>query len=115
MLWAERRCHGELDAIKGPTGYLPKYEDLKPLFKEALNKDYSEADYNEQFSIRIPELLAKNERIVNVYKNEKDVPDVFFEVMAAQKARLEKLQAEKGDVIAPSALEGCAGCCGCGN
>jgi phosphoenolpyruvate carboxykinase (GTP) len=31
--WMELRVHNEVGAIKTPTGYIPKYEDLRKLFK----------------------------------------------------------------------------------
>ena len=39
--WMELRVHNEVDAIKIPTGYIPKYEDLRKLFKQVREKDYS--------------------------------------------------------------------------
>jgi phosphoenolpyruvate carboxykinase (GTP) len=44
ILWAELRVNGDVDAIKTPTGFIPKYEDLAGLFKEKLNKNYSKDD-----------------------------------------------------------------------
>jgi phosphoenolpyruvate carboxykinase (GTP) len=102
MLWAERRVHRELGAIRGPTGYYPIYEDLLELFRRALGEDYTKDDYAKQFTIRVPELLAKNQRIVDLYKSDvPDAPHVFYEVMGAQRARLEALQREKGDYVSP--------------
>ncbi|GAG82548.1 unnamed protein product, partial [marine sediment metagenome] len=57
--WAELRAHNDVEAINTPTGRIPIYEDLKRLFKEVLNEDYSLEDYNKQFMVRIPEALAK--------------------------------------------------------
>lgn len=115
MQWAERRVHGEVQAIKGPTGYLPLYEDLKTLFQSVLGKDYTQEQYVEQFTIRVPELLAKNERIVAIYRADApDTPELFYEAMGAQRERLEAVQREKGDYISPVDLLGCGGCCGCG-
>ncbi|MFP4105180.1 MAG: phosphoenolpyruvate carboxykinase (GTP) [Phycisphaerae bacterium] len=99
--WMDRRANGEVDAIEAPTGMLPEYEDLKALFKEVLNKDYSQDDYVEQFTIRIPELLAKIERITNIYNDIEDTPKEIFEQLSAQKDRLEALQKEKGDYVSP--------------
>lgn len=36
LKWMELRTHKEVDAIKTPTGFIPRYEDLKRLFKEVL-------------------------------------------------------------------------------
>ena len=37
--WMELRVHNEVDAIKTPTGYIPKYEDLRKLFKQVRDLD----------------------------------------------------------------------------
>ena len=102
--WMELRAHDEATAIKTPVGNIPKYEDLKNLFKEILNKDYSEKDYVEQFTTRIPELLAKIERIREIYKNEVNVPVEFKNQLDQQEARLKELQSSKGDYISPLSL-----------
>jgi phosphoenolpyruvate carboxykinase (GTP) len=102
MLWAERRVHGDLGALRGPTGYYPIYEDLVELFRRALDKSYHEDDYVRQFTVRVPELLAKNERIVELYQRDvPDAPEVFYRVMAAQRRRLESLCRRKGDYVSP--------------
>jgi len=99
--WMELRCHGEVEAVRTPTGLIPKYEDLARLFKERLKKDYSREEYAEQFKIRVPELLAKTGRIEKVYRAEQEVPAVLFEQLAAQRERLEALKAAKGDYVSP--------------
>jgi phosphoenolpyruvate carboxykinase (GTP) len=99
--WMELRAHGDADGITGPTGVLPKYEDLRDLFKKYQGKDYSQEDYVEQFTIRIPENLAKIERIEKIYRDEPDTPAVIFETLSAQRERLEELQKAKGDYVSP--------------
>ena len=59
ILWAEGRVNKEFEAIKTPIGNIPKYEDLKMLFKRELNKDYSQEEYVAQFSIRTINILKK--------------------------------------------------------
>ncbi|MFP4435188.1 MAG: phosphoenolpyruvate carboxykinase (GTP) [Phycisphaerae bacterium] len=102
--WMELRAHGDVDAIESPIGRIPRYEDLKPLFRQVLDKDYAEEDYLRQFSIRVPEQLAKIDRIEKVYQTVEDTPDVVWEQLKAQRARLEELQAAKGDCVKPSEL-----------
>jgi phosphoenolpyruvate carboxykinase (GTP) len=80
---------------------IPTYDDLAGLFRKYLETDYSREDYLEQFKIRIPELVAKVDRITAIYKSEQEVPEVLFETLAAQKQRLEKLGAERGDYVSP--------------
>jgi phosphoenolpyruvate carboxykinase (GTP) len=89
-------------ALRGPTGYYPIYEDLLELFRRALGKDYSEDDYVRQFTLRVPELLAKNERIVALYRSDvPDCPDIFYRVLGAQRRRLLALQRHQGDYVSP--------------
>ena len=102
LKWMELRANNEVDAIKTPIGYIPKYEDLKRLFKEVLNTDYMKEAYDEQFLIRIPELLAKIERIENIYKTKvPDTPDILFNKISEERERLIKAKEEFGEYITP--------------
>lgn len=102
LKWMELRSHKEVGAIKTPTGFMPKYQDLKRLFKEVLDRDYPEEKYIEQFTIRIPENLAKIERIKEVYKTKvRDTPQIVFEVLEEQKRRLNGARKKYGDYVAP--------------
>jgi phosphoenolpyruvate carboxykinase (GTP) len=67
LKWMELRSHGEVDAIQTPTGFMPQYEDLKKLFKETLDRDYTKEAYTKQFTVRIPEGLAKIERVTEYF------------------------------------------------
>ncbi|MBU1862086.1 MAG: phosphoenolpyruvate carboxykinase (GTP) [Candidatus Omnitrophica bacterium] len=103
--WMELRVHGDVDAIKLPTGSIPEYEDLKRLFKEVLNKEYTEEDYLKQFSIRVLENCAKIARIKEFYtKHKKNVPDILFTILDEQKKRLERAHEEHGDSLFPPAF-----------
>ena len=104
LKWMELRAHGDADAVEAPTGLLPKYEDLASLFQQVLNKDYTRGEYIEQFTIGIPENLAKLDRIAKIYRDVADTPPVVFETLAAQRRRLEKLRAAKGDYVSPLEL-----------
>ena len=88
VLWAESRTRGDFEAIKTPIGYIPFYEDLKKLFSIELDKDYKKADYVEQFTLRIENLLAKLERMHEMYSNEKNIPDFFWTELKRQKLEL---------------------------
>ena len=107
LKWMELRVHGDVDAIKTPIGYIPKYEDLKRLFKEVLNKDYSREDYERQFTVRVPELLAKIDRIEKIYREQvREVPKELFQVLGEERKRLLEARAKYGDYISPFVLEG---------
>lgn len=102
LLWAELRVNGDVDAIKTPTGYIPLYEDLAKLFKDNLGYDYTKAEYVEQFSIRVPKLLAKIDRVEAIYKEKvADAPAVLYEVFDAQRKRLKDAADKLGDCISP--------------
>jgi len=101
MKWMELRIHKEVIAIETPTGYIPEYKDLKLLFKEHLNKEYTAADYEEQFKLRIPELIQKNERIEHIYKKISNIPPVLFQTLGEQRKRLEKTKSQYGEYISP--------------
>ena len=99
--WAELRTHGDVDTVETPTGLIPKFEDIRRLFAEVLKKDYTKADYSEQFKLRIPENLAKLERIEKIYRDISDAPQAVFDIFAAQRQRLETLQRERGNYVCP--------------
>jgi len=100
--WMELRAHGDADAIRTPTGYVPLYETLRGLFPQVVRREYAEEDYVEQFSTRVPQHLAKIDRIEHIYREQvEDTPPVVFEVLRQQRERLEEARARFGDVISP--------------
>jgi phosphoenolpyruvate carboxykinase (GTP) len=104
--WMELRVHNEVGAIKSPTGWLPKYEDLRRLFNTVLGKDYEKGDYISQFIIRVPENLAKIERVQRFYQeNVTDTPLELFGILYLQRERLLEAQAAFGDYISPESLK----------
>jgi len=103
--WMELRVHGDVDAIRTPTGLIPRHEDLKRLFSEVLGEDYTEAQYIEQFTLRIPENLAKIKRMEKTYREDvPDTPEILFEALDAQRERLIEAQKKHGDYISPLTL-----------
>jgi len=105
LKWMELRVHGDVEAIKTPTGYIPRYEDLKRLFEEVLDKDYPEKDYTEQFTVRIPENISKIERILEIYRTKvSDTPEALFDILEKQKQRLEELRRYRWDYVSPHLL-----------
>ena len=104
--WMELRVHNEVEAIKSPTGYLPRYEDLRKLFKQVLGKTYSKEDYDKQFAIRVPENLAKIERVQRFYQeNVSDTPLELFGILYMQRERLLKAKKRFGNYILPESFE----------
>jgi phosphoenolpyruvate carboxykinase (GTP) len=106
LLWAELRVHGDVGAIRTPTGLIPIYADVRKLLKEKLGRDYAERDYDEQFTLRIPEHLAKLDRMDRIFRAEQDVPQVAWDQFAAQRKRLEETRKRFGkDRVPPRELE----------
>ncbi|MCZ2808608.1 MAG: phosphoenolpyruvate carboxykinase (GTP) [Candidatus Bathyarchaeota archaeon] len=100
--WMELRVHDEVDAIKTPTGYVPKYEDLRKLFKQVRNKDYSKEDYVKQFSLRVQENMDKIKRVRRFYKkNVTYTPEPVFWILNQQYERLLNAKEEHGSYISP--------------
>ena len=105
LKWMNMRVSGEAEAIKAPTGLIPKYEDLAMLFKKVLGKEYTKEQYEGQFKLRIPENLAKIERIQKIYHTKVfDTPHALLKALDEQKARLEEMRAKHGDYVSPSAM-----------
>lgn len=105
VLWAEGRVHGEYEAIETPIGFIPKYSDLKDLFKQVFDREYKEEDYNKQFSIRVDNLLAKLHRIEEIFKEE-EVPEEFRNYIGQQRERINEAKEKFGkSVIGPGEFE----------
>ena len=70
-----------------------------------LQKQYTQDQYLEQFTIRVPENLAKIDRIEKIYRSDVgDTPAIVLETLAAQRERLETLRKAKGDYVSPLEL-----------
>ncbi|MGC8863630.1 MAG: phosphoenolpyruvate carboxykinase domain-containing protein, partial [Armatimonadota bacterium] len=104
--WIELRVHGEAGSVVIPTGHIPLYEDLRRLFAEVLGTDYTREDYVRQFSLRVPENLAKLDRVEAFHReNVSDAPERLFEILDAQRQRLLQAREKYGDLIPPDRFE----------
>ncbi|MHA2026854.1 MAG: phosphoenolpyruvate carboxykinase (GTP) [Candidatus Thorarchaeota archaeon] len=105
LKWMELRVHGEVDAVETPTGLIPIFEDLHDLFHTYLDKDYTREEYENHFTTRVPELLAKIDRIAKVYRDTvDDTPQVLFDLLEEQRNRLLEAQSKLGECIKPSSF-----------
>ncbi|MCF7853580.1 MAG: phosphoenolpyruvate carboxykinase (GTP) [Candidatus Pacebacteria bacterium] len=104
--WAEKRIHGEVDVYETPTGLIPKYEDLKPLFKKLLDEDYQEADYEYQFTFRCDKWLAKLERSKEFFKKSiPDCPAVVYDRWDTLMETINAAKAKYGAAIKPGTYQ----------
>jgi len=92
ILWAEGRIHGDYEVIRTPIGYLPKYEDLKGLFREIFEREYSKDEYVFEFSVRISKYLEKIARMETAFGLEHYIPEEFWNVLRNQKRELVQLE-----------------------
>ena len=100
--WMELRVHGDTDAITCPTGQIPRYDDLVKLFTQVLGKTYTKDDYVKQFTIRVPENLAKIDRVERYHRqNVPNSPQIVYDTLTATRRRLKEAQANLGDYISP--------------
>ncbi|MEM2740465.1 MAG: phosphoenolpyruvate carboxykinase domain-containing protein, partial [Candidatus Bathyarchaeia archaeon] len=104
--WVELRVHGDVKALKAPTGLIPRYEDLAILFKQVLGKSYDYNDYSRQFTIRIPENLRKIERVLEFWRTKVlDAPVELFRILDEQAKRLIECRERFGDYVPPDRFE----------
>ena len=100
--WMELRVHNDVEAISAPTGLIPRHEDLVPLFRQVLDKEYSEDDYIKQFTIRVPENLAKIDRVESYLReNVPNNPQIVYDTLDATRKRLNDAREKHGDYISP--------------
>jgi phosphoenolpyruvate carboxykinase (GTP) len=105
MAWLERRAHKELDAIETPIGYLPRYEDLKRLFKDRIDKEYPQDLYTKQFSLYIDNIVARIDLQEEAYGKEPHIPQRLFDILQKQRAELTALKEKYGPIVTPQQLE----------
>ena len=99
ILWAEGRVHGEYAAIRTPIGHLPHYDDLRGLFRRVFDREYTQEEYDQQFSVRVDNYLEKISRMEEVFRDEPEMPEEFWEVLEAQKGELLNLKAQTGKTV----------------
>ena len=104
MAWLERRAHKEVDAIDTPVGYLPKYEDLKDLFKSKIDKEYPEDLYVKQFSLYIDNIVARVDLQIEAYGKEKNIPPQLFDILKKQRVELTALKEKYGPIVTPKQM-----------
>jgi phosphoenolpyruvate carboxykinase (GTP) len=104
MGWLERCAHREVATIPTPIGMLPRYEDLKALFSDLIDKPYPEALYQKQFSLYIDNILRLIDLQKTAYGKEPGIPQRLFEVLEEQRDGLVSLKDAYGSVVAPDQL-----------
>ena len=102
LIWMEGRVHNEFSAMETPIGYIPKYEDLKSLFREIFSREYGREEYEKQFSIRARKLLEKLDRVEAVFRQEDAIPGAFYQHLSQERERLKAAVLKHGkETISP--------------
>ena len=101
--WLELFANGDVQAITTPIGYLPKYQDLVPLFK-AIGKEYPKSLYDMQFSLYVDKIVERLDLQKEAYSKEADIPPVLFEIYQNQKNELLQLKEKFGAIISMDKL-----------
>lgn len=106
LRWMERRINHKVDAHATPIGFVPRFEDLAELFKKELGSAYTPEQYEQQFMIRVPQLLDKLEAMEDFYRKEATaVPGQIFAAIALQRELLLEAQKQYGNHIPPSRFD----------
>jgi phosphoenolpyruvate carboxykinase (GTP) len=101
LSWLERYAHNEIKYISTPIGNLPRYEDLKSLFKQIIDKDYSKELYTKQFSLYLSNIINRIELQQEAYSKEENVPKILFDILTRQKNDLCELKESHGSIVSP--------------
>lgn len=100
--WAERRIHGEAEAYRTPLGLIPMYDDLKEMFRDLLQEDFSKELYEELFKFRVDAWIAKITRAIAFYKKTApDCPEKYYGVWQATIDLLKGVKEKYGPFIRP--------------
>jgi phosphoenolpyruvate carboxykinase (GTP) len=102
--WLAKRAKGEVDAIDTPIGHLPKYDDLKALFKNVINKEYPRELYDKQFSIYVDKIQGRIDLQREAFGKEENIPGTLFEVYDEWAAGLKTLKDKYGAIVTPDQL-----------
>jgi phosphoenolpyruvate carboxykinase (GTP) len=104
LAWLERRAHNEVEAIETPIGLLPKYEDLKRLFKERIGKEYPRELYDKQFSLYVDNIVKRIDLQLEAYGKEQRIPARLFELLQEQRQGMLELKEKYGAVVTPAQM-----------
>ena len=105
--WAEGRVNGDYETYETPTGKIPVYNDLKVLFKQLLDEDFSAEDYMYLFTFRCSKWIEKLERTKAFYaKMDAHVPQDIYDSWDAAVSRIQAAKETYGDEIKPGDYKG---------
>ncbi|HHD57213.1 MAG TPA: phosphoenolpyruvate carboxykinase (GTP) [Desulfobulbaceae bacterium] len=95
---------GKVETIWTPIGRIPKYQDLKKLFTEVIDKEYEKELYTKQFSLYLDNLIKRVDMSITEFAKEKDMADEFFHVLDTWHRDLAALKATIGPIVTPDQM-----------
>ncbi len=95
---------GRVETIWTPIGRIPKYPDLKKLFKETISKEYDKETYTKQFSLYIDNLVNRIDMSVTEFSKEKGMPNEFFHTLDTWRRDLLGLKSIIGPIVTPDQM-----------
>ncbi len=95
---------GKVETIWTPIGCIPKYHDLKQLFSELLDKEYSQELYTHQFSLYIENLIRRIDMSIEEFAKEHGMPEEFFHTLDTWRRDLRALESIIGPVVTPAQM-----------
>ncbi len=101
--WLELYANSDVEAIKTPIGFIPKYDDLKRLFGD-IAKEYSQALYAKHFALYIDNILGRIDIQEAAYKKGENIPPKLYEVYAEQRKGLDALKEKYGSIVSVEQL-----------
>ncbi|MDD5603623.1 MAG: phosphoenolpyruvate carboxykinase (GTP) [Eubacteriales bacterium] len=105
--WADGRIHNEYEAYDTPTGKIPMYDDLKNLFKELLDENFTKDDYNYLFTFHCTKWIEKLERTKAYYlKKDPGTPAAIFDYWDNAIEKIKTARGKYGDEIKPGNYKG---------
>ncbi|MCG8638498.1 MAG: phosphoenolpyruvate carboxykinase (GTP) [Desulfobacterales bacterium] len=104
LAWLERYAHNEVGFISTPIGNIPRYEDLKDLFKSIIDKIYDKSLYDKHFSLYLDKIIRRIHLQQEAYAKEDGIPATLFDVLSEQRQGLEALRVEHGSIVVPDLL-----------
>lgn len=94
----------KVETIWTPIGRIPKYQDLKKLFKEVIDKKYEKEIYTKQFSLYVENLIKRVDMSITEFAREKGMANEFFHVLDAWHRDLAALKATIGPIVTPNQM-----------
>jgi len=95
---------GKVESIWTPIGRIPKYQDLKKLFSEEIDKEYDKSTYTKQFSLYVDNLVERVDMSITEFSKEKGMNDEFFTVLDTWRRDLVALRATVGSIVTPDQM-----------